>query len=65
VPEPDERTTAEVGDQERHGARAEGVRQARRKHVGGGDRGGVLDRREQWSDVQPRRRVIRSARQSH
>ena len=54
VTEPDERMAAEVRDEERHLARAELAREPLAEHVGGGERRGVLDGREQLREIQPR-----------
>ena len=52
VTEPDQRLPAEVGDQERHLARAQRVLQALTEDVGGSHRRAVLDRGDQLPEVQ-------------
>jgi hypothetical protein len=60
--EPDERSAAEVRDEKRDAGRAERIREALAEDSGGGDRRGVLNRREQLRQVQPCRSAVRHAR---
>ena len=54
VAEPDQRPTAEVGNQQRHPGRAESLCEALAEDVGGGDRRRILDGHEQFGKVQLR-----------
>jgi hypothetical protein len=63
VTEPDERSSAEVGDEEGDLARTQLLPEMLAEHVGGGDRGRVLDGREQFPEVQPCRWTVRHPRQ--
>ncbi len=53
VIQPDQRTTAEIGDQERDLRRAEGGTQAVRQRLHGVDRRCILDGGEQLGEIQP------------
>ena len=51
VAEPDQRPTAEVGNQQRHLGRAEGVGEAVAEDVGGGDGRRILDGHQQFGEI--------------
>ena len=59
VLEPDQRLTAEVGDQERDVVRADGLPEPIAKDIDRSHRRRILDRREQFAHVQPRRSYVR------
>jgi hypothetical protein len=54
VSEPDERPTAEIGNQQGHPRRAEGVCEALANDVGGGDGRRILDGHQELGEVQSR-----------
>jgi hypothetical protein len=54
VAEPDQRPTAEVGNQQRHLRRAERVGEALAEDVGGGDGRRILDGHQQFGEIQVR-----------
>ena len=59
VAEPDQRVAAEIRDEEGNLARTQCLHQALAEHVGGSDRGRVLDGRKQLPEVQSRRVLVR------
>ena len=59
VLEPDQRPTAEVGDQKRDVVGADGLPEPIAEHIHRGYRGRILDRREQFPQIQPRRSYVR------